>query len=365
MPYHTFDFCILGAGIAGLSMADALNEKGFSVCVIEKSTIAAGASGTPGGLVNPATGRRGTKTWKAEECHAAIEESLEKASSFTEHPFYRKNGVLRPALLKKMARKMRDQYDKTTWVEGWCQWKTEEEIKEMHPGINCVDGGLWLPHGLTVDVGAYLQALGKYLRQQGVKIFTQTDPSVQTEGDHWKIETGDQSIISTNLLHATGYETIHSTYWNHLPLHPIKGQVGLFEAPEELMSFDHSISSLGYIARLDDSNRFIQGSTYDHDFDDVIPNEEGLDYLRGRMKRTLPQLEEHAKLIQQWAGVRASTPNYKPILGRHPKHNNLHVFTGLGSKGLMYGKFLANHYAEHLTEEVSLYPSVSINRFKT
>ena len=56
-----FDFCILGAGIAGLSLADALQEKGYRVIVLEKNDIASGASGSPGALVNPAAGRRAKK----------------------------------------------------------------------------------------------------------------------------------------------------------------------------------------------------------------------------------------------------------------------------------------------------------------
>ncbi|MDZ7715483.1 MAG: FAD-dependent oxidoreductase [Balneolaceae bacterium] len=363
MSRDAFDYCILGAGIAGLSLADALQEQGHSVCVIDKSEVAAGASGTPGGLVNPATGRRGTKTWKAEACYSAIKENLEKVSEFVDEPIYRQNGVLRPALLEKMARKMREQYEKTTWDDGWCQWKTEEEIKAIHPGIQCVDGGLWLPPGLTVNIGAYLRALATYLNEVGVEIITHAETAIEKASSNWKVHASEQTIISSDLIFATGYETIDSPYWDDLPLHPIKGQVGLFEVPKDLLNFDHSISSLGYIARLDGSNRFIQGSTYDHDFDDLEPNEEGLEYLRGRMKRTLPQLEEKAVLIEQWAGVRASTPNYKPILGRHPNHKNLHVFTGLGSKGLMYGKFLANHYIEHLKDRKPLYPSIDIGRF--
>lgn len=363
MSNDTFDYCILGAGIAGLSIADALNEKGYSVCVIEKSEIAAGASGTPGGLVNPATGRRGTKIWKAEKCYTAIKKNLDKVSDFSDKPFFQQNGVLRPALHKKMAGKMWEQFERESWEEDWCQWKSEEEIKAMHPGIKCVDGGLWLPMGLTVDVGAYLKALAKYLTEEGIKIITKSNANIEQGDNYWELQLDNQIVLSSDLIFATGYETMHSKYWKHLPLHPIKGQVALFEAPENLLDFDHSISGLGYIARLDDSNRFVQGSTYDHDFDDLNPNEDGLEYLRGRMRRTLPELEGKAKLMEQWAGVRASTPNYKPILGRHPKFNNLHVFTGLGSKGLMYGKFLADHYVDHLVNNTGLYPSISIDRF--
>ena len=356
------DFCILGAGIAGLSLADALLEKGFSVAVLEKNEIGSGASGSPGALVNPATGRRAKKSWKAEQCYHSIRANLEKIASFSSDSFYRNNGLLRPALLEKMARKMRKQYDTTHWPDGWCQWLTEAQIKERHPGIKCVDGGLWLPIGLTVDIQQYLNAYANYLRSQDVFIKTQNEPHTEAIDDGWLISNGESNFKSNQLIFATGYGTSDHPYWNFIPLEGVKGQLAKFKVDEPL-SFDHSISSLGYIVRFDDEHTFIQGSTYEHDFEHLNTDAEGEAYLRKRMARTLPKLAEKAELVDQWAGVRLFTPDKKPVLGPHPEIENLHIFSALGSKGLMYGKFLAEHYAHYLTNGQSIFPEVSVERF--
>src|SRR5690625_2488352 len=193
--YYKTDICILGAGLAGLSIADALRERDIETVVIDKKAIAGGASGTPGGLVNPATGRRATKAWKAEQCYEAIAQNLDKVQDQTgAESFYQSNGLLRPALLEKMAVKMKAQYEKTSWPDGWCQWKTEEEIKEMHPGITCIDGGLWLPIGLSVDVGAYLQAYARFLQDSGVKLWTGQLPKISREQNGWHISFDDTTI---------------------------------------------------------------------------------------------------------------------------------------------------------------------------
>jgi glycine/D-amino acid oxidase-like deaminating enzyme len=361
---HQFNFCILGAGLAGLSLADALQERDFSTVVIDKGGLASGASGTPGGLVNPATGRRATKAWKAEQCFRAISANLEKIQSQTEGKFFRNNGLLRPALLEKMARKMKEQHEKTTWPDGWCQWKSEEEIKEIHPGIKCVDGGLWLPIGLTVDVGAFIKAYAQYLKNRGVLFFLNQQPEVIHDKPSWILELNGESVKAKNLVFAVGHNTADSPFWEWLPVHLIKGQVATFKVNSGKLSFSHSISSLGYMARINDSDRFVQGSTYEHDFENVEPDADGEAYLRKRMRRTLPQLEKKVTVSEQWAGVRVSTPNKKPVLGQHPKHNNLHLFTGLGSKGLLYSKFLANHYVAHLVKGKKLYPEIDIKRFE-
>lgn len=357
------DFCILGAGIAGLSLADALAEHDLGSIVVEKNTAGSGASGTPGGLVNPATGRRAKKTWKAEQCYEAIAANLEKVQSHSDTPFFWNNGLLRPALMEKMARKMKDQHETTTWPDGWCQWKTKDEIQEIHPGITCVGGGLWLPIGLTVDIGSYIKTYAHYLEDSGIKITCGGSPYPISEDDYWIIELEKMTIKADHLVFATGHAIATSPFWDWIPLELIKGQVAQFKKERSALSFSHSISSLGYIANLDEEDTFIQGSTYEHDYTHLNPDADGEAYLRKRMRRTLPQLEEQSKRIDQWAGVRISTPNYMPILGLHPAYSNLHLFSGLGSKGLLYGKFLAQHYANHLTNSTPLYPEIDIHRF--
>lgn len=361
MSNSSFNFCILGAGLAGLSLADSLTDRGCSVCVIEKEKIASGASGTPLGMVNPATGRRATKTWRAEQCYEAIYENLWKVASFSDEPFFKRNGVLRPALTQKIARKMGDQLKKTEWPDGWCQWLTKEEIQQRHPGITCVEGGLWLPIGLTVDVAGYLRALGRYLEDNGAKIVEHANCYLERNKTGWNVELKEQKLYCDNLIFATGFGMIEHPLWDFLPLHPIKGQMAVF-SPDKPLTFEHSISSLGYIAHIG-NNHYAQGSTYEHDFESLETDEFGEEYLRNRLKRTLPELEKNSTLVDQWAGVRISTPNRKPVLGQHPEHEHLYAFTGLGSKGLMYGKYLANHYADFLMDGKSLIESVDIQRF--
>ncbi|MGK7370024.1 MAG: NAD(P)/FAD-dependent oxidoreductase [Candidatus Halalkalibacterium sp. M3_1C_030] len=360
-----FDYCILGAGLAGLSLADSLQSEGIKVCVIEKDGIGSGASGTPGGLVNPATGRRATKSWKAEACYDAIFQNLEKVSSYSDTVFHKRNGVLRPAITDKMAGKMRERYNETTWEDGWCQWMSEDEIKDKHPGITCIEGGLWLPVGITVDAGKYLKALSSYLKDQGVSIFSGQKPIPERFTEYWGMDLDGQHIQAGNLIYATGYSTLSNKYWKGIPFNPIKGQVATFKYTSNEFGFEHSISSLGYIANLtgEQENTFIQGSTYEHDFEDIQPSEFGRDYLRNKLKQTLPELEQDSDIIDQWAGVRVSTPNRKPVLGQHPEIENLYLFAGLGSKGLLYGKFLADHFVDHLINGSDLFEEITISRF--
>lgn len=357
-----FDFCVLGAGLSGLAVSKSLLENGTTVCLIDVGDIASGASGTPLGLVNPATGRYGKKSWHAEDCYNAIYEDLQEVQSGTDIRLFDKTGVLRPAQDDKMATRMHENVQKSKWPKGWCSWLDKTEIKGLNPEIHCVEGAMWLPHGLTVDVEAYLKAKAQRLSDQGLKIFTNLEYSISEKGKGFEIISKDsENLHVKNIIDASGSETKKSTYWEYLPIHPIKGQVAIFESPKA-KDFNYSISALGYIASIS-ASRFVAGSTYEHNYDHTNPDNEGLDYLTNRLSGVYPALFKHATLVDQWAGVRASSPNRKPILGRHPNHDHMFIFTSLGSKGLLYSAYLGKALSDFILKGSAISKEISLNRF--
>lgn len=359
---ETFDYAILGAGLAGLSLADALSSAGLSVIVLDTSSPGAGASGTPGALVNLATGRRGTRVWRAESCYRALLGSLKKAATHASAPFHVHRGVLRPALSEKMAAKMWEQYRKTDWNPSRCRWLDRAEIQRRHPGIGCVGGGLWLPAGMAVEGGAYLAALAAGLRGERVRIVEGAEYELSPGDGRWRIRNGNETLGCRRIVFATGYAMTSHPLWDFLPLKSVKGQVAQFECDRDL-DFHHSVSSLGYIARLGHPRRFVMGSTYEHDFKHRDPDEQGEAYLRKRLRRTLPKLESRSRLVKGWAGVRVTTPDRKPVLGAHPHREGLYCYTALGSKGMLYSRYLAECLAARVEKGEPLPQAVDIRRF--
>lgn len=357
-----FDFCVLGAGLAGLSIAGNLAEQGASVCLLETDDIASGASGTPLALVNPATGRFGTKTWRAEECYEAVANDLEKIQDQIPVRCFKKSGVLRPAQDEKMASEMKENAKSPEWPEGWCKWLDKKEVRGMNPNLNCIGGGIWLPPGLTVNVETYLKAKAHFLESIGLKLICQVNYSVNesARGFDFSLENGTE-FHADSVICATGYQTKNNTDWAFLPVHLIKGQVAIFESPET-KNFDYSISALGYIASISDSH-FVAGSTYEHNFENNAPDKEGLHYLTQRLSTVYPSLFKNAELVSQWAGIRASSPNRKPILGRHPEKENLYIFSSLGSKGLLYSAYLGKLLTNFIIHQEELPKEISVTRF--
>jgi glycine/D-amino acid oxidase-like deaminating enzyme len=52
------DVCVVGAGLAGLTVAREVARRGWSVAVLEADKVAGGASGRNGGFVSPGFAER-------------------------------------------------------------------------------------------------------------------------------------------------------------------------------------------------------------------------------------------------------------------------------------------------------------------
>jgi len=357
----TFDYCVLGAGLAGLSIADKLSEHNYKVAVIDPKGIAAGASGVPIGLVNPATGRYASMSWKGIECYNAILKTLEQVQARTKTILFSKPGVIRPAISEEYALKMKTVHAETDWPEGWCYWLDRDEVAERFPGLKCVGGGIWLPIDLNVRMPQFLEAYSDMLREREVQFHTSEPYTLTQAGEHWNINLADKTNIEAkNIITTAGSKSCDVQQWSFLPLHPIKGQIIILKTKEPF-PYSSTVYASGYSTKFD-KNSFAAGSTYEHDFTDEEPDSEGLDRILGNLSIVLPDVKESILETKQWAGIRASTPNRLPILGRHPKFKNSYIFTGLGSKGLLFSSYLAEQLYNYIEHSIPLHPRIDVAR---
>jgi glycine oxidase len=71
------------------------------------------------------------------------------------------------------------------------------------------------------------------------------------------------------------------------------------------------------------------------------------------------------EVLEHDAGVRPASNDRRPVLGKHPLHDQLVVFNGLGSKGVLLAPYFAQHLAAHLYENHALMPEVDMNRYQS
>ncbi|MDZ7719107.1 MAG: FAD-dependent oxidoreductase [Balneolaceae bacterium] len=294
-----------------------------------------------------------------------ISDLLERVQDETDERFYENNGVIRPALTEKLANNFERSPEKYNWPDDWIEWFPKEKFSEQFPVFENHFGGLYVKKAMTVDGSLFMRAFGKYLAKRDVGTEFESNYHLRQDQEDWIAEIDSGSRYKSNVvIDATGYNQAGSGEWDFLNLHPIKGQTATFIF-EDPLPLDSSISSLGYMAFMKNQpNQITVGSTYEHDFDHLKTDPDGLKYLKGKFEKTLPGWVEKSVAVEQWSGVRVTVQDRKPVIGAHPDKKGLYIIGALGSKGLLMGRFMAEMLVENILEGKEIDDLVSIERFK-
>ena len=360
----SFDVIVLGAGLSGLSIADSMTELGYHCAIIDANFPGSGASGAPMMLANPAAGRRAKRVWRAEDCLESLLSLLSKIEKRTGSRCHQVNGVVRPALTADIAEDFMRSPEKYEWLPGWVEWLDPDHFSEQFPYFNTNFGGLYVSNGLTLKGGDFCESLVAYLESEDCYTHFGSKPEIINNGNQWIIQIEDDiQFISPIVIDATGYNQTMNQKWSFIPLHPVKGQTVTLHFDNKI-ELKHSVSSLGYIALMPDNPfQMTVGSTYEHHFKDLKPDNYGLSYLQGKLLKTLPGYWEKSVRIDQWASARVTVPDRMPVIGQHPEMKGYYIIGAMGSKGLLMSRYVADILAQYICNGIPLESSISIDRF--
>lgn len=331
---------ILGGGLAGCFLAANLVKAGRSVTLIHNPEHT-GASGVAAGLVNPLTGRQYVLTWRAIEFLDALDDFFKEPLFASLEKYYHRTPVFRP---------FPDIYSSNEWAAktAWPAYNnlTEVEYKPWRPELlqNPQGGMLHLRSG-WLDIPPFLQALQTILISTGRfrVICRQLEyAAIQTQKQEILIE--GERILYSSLVFCEGIQAIHNP-WFRLNLIPLKGQLLTVESkgPSE-----RSISSGVFMIPISE-NQYRLGSTYEREFQQEGPDEVGKNELLTEVSRWwIPPIH---RVLKHDAGLRPTTLDRMPILGRHKEFRNLWIFNGLGAKGVLQGPGLARLLAQSVIED--------------
>lgn len=358
-----YDVVIFGAGLAGLSAANHLLKSGNRILLVDPQT---GPLGTdfPGGLVNPATGKRATPGWRGLLCYKALRSHIETLSNLSSDPLlFMDSGVLRPALTEKLAENFANSLQANDWPDGWLQWIDADQIARDYPDIAPTHGGLMVQAGYTVYVNRYLATYRNWLRERGARLLqahatyeppTPSRPSFAIRSDDETLCTSDQVLV------AAGVNSVEFPGWETLKIHPVKGQMVLYDSPKPL-PWNCAVSAKGYSLRIG-QKQLLAGSTYEHHFDDLELTDEAFERVTSYLKQTFPHRAETLNRTGQFCGVRVTTPNRLPVIGEHPAQKRLFIYSGMNSKGLLFSEYTGQLLAQHIIRGESIPEELTVSR---
>lgn len=299
---------IIGGGLAGLSTAYFLLEKGFHITLFEKSAIGAGASGAGSGLLHPFIGEKALYSERGEEGMAATRELLDIASAQLGRPVYSDSGIMRYAVKES-------------------QWPHFRERAEEFPQwLQLREEGIFIPGGITVFMSLYLKGLFQKCQTLGLEYRNEEIKNLDLPFDAIVLSAG-AGIFSFGL---------------DLPIKPVKGQALRCQG-----SYERSLIGKGHLALTEDPNCIHLGSTYEHHFIDDKPNlEKAKELILRQIETFLPEVRE-LPILEALAGIRVCRKNgYTPIVEK--VNSRAVVITGLGSRGLLYHALLGKQVSNQL-----------------
>ena len=339
---------VIGAGIAGASMAAALARRGVRATVYDAAAaVAAGASGNPVGLVTPRLDR--TDTGVARLHRAAYLDALQT---------YRALGVFNACGVLTRPRDDADRAAQTDLI-------ADPPLPDTH--LRGVDGGMLHVAAGTVDPRRAVEAM---LAGAALRLSTQVR-ALERVGDRWRLRDVDGNIVgeATAVVLANGAHlaTFAQTRWASLEY--TRGQLEWGNLAGEALT--QGLESGAYVAPHEAGIAF--GATFDR-IDgprDVDADNESRARNLAALRALAPDLANRVIQLQSRAALRAATPDRAPIAGAAPDagafatshamlahgvvaeqpmpvHQGLYLLGGLGSRGLTLAPLLGECVAAEM-----------------
>jgi glycine oxidase len=325
VEYNHFNYVILGAGLAGLTLSIELLENFQKVLLIDIKEPGAGASGTPAGLMNPATAQKARLPDDAIPCVNAFNRNIERLRENGINDVILQDSVLRPALDQNLKANFSSTLE-NAWPADWVEWV--DSLPKKSPPVPNFKGGLMLHIAKAIDVPKFLDGLFLCGRKLNLNYSFNSNYTISKHGDEYSIMLDNEKISTDSIIDCTGAKLAENPDFR---LHKVKGQIRSVFSPDHA-TMQSALSAYGYLAQKKDT--LIVGSTYEHHFDEISADKSKDEILLNKIRVMTGKSFSVDDITKRWAGVRVTTPDRKPAIGAIPTNPNYYFYTGLGSKGL-------------------------------
>ncbi len=345
-----FDFFIVGNGLAGSLIANELLKAGKKIRIFD-NPLKQSSSSVAGGMFNPVTGKYLTKTWLDEQLFSVMFGFYKKIETDLNIKILFETGIFRPFSNLENKQHFKNQIEKnqlTNYID------ILEESEDISSFINAPFGGLHTKLSGWVNVPILLEAL--QIKFQTLEILNHID------FDFKELSTKNDAIQYKNLeakqiIFSEGFYAKDNPFFNWLPFNPVKGETILGEI--ENYNVKSIINQGKWLIPLS-GNKIRLGATYSwHSLDFKSTESAKEQLLIGANKF----LKKEIKIISQQAGVRPSTQDRRPFIGTHPKYKNIHIFNGLGTKGVSLAPYFVSQFIEMLLFQKDIHPETTIERY--
>jgi glycine/D-amino acid oxidase-like deaminating enzyme len=349
------DICIIGAGLAGLTVALEAARLGASVAVLEGRHIGWSASGHQLGTVMPGYGlpigdliarvgfEDARELWSlskqgADYVRSTATEELIPGIALTEGALEVSNVDVGDQLISRL-QTLGEDFE--TEVEGWQVDRVREELKTGH-----YFHGVYYPKAFQINGRKYVHGLAALARRAGARIFEDTPVvSIDPSGIRKRIVTPSARLRATHIVLAGNIHlgaTLRRLSETLLPVWRYAGVTApLGERLTEVMTFRGSVVDSNGIDhfRIVDGDRLIWTSP---ETTWAARPERFAPAIKRRIRTIFPQLGK-VQITEAWGGAIGQTVHGMPQIGQ--LRRGLWVTSGFGRQGMntsaMAGQLIA------------------------
>lgn len=340
-------YLIVGAGIAGLSVAFRLEERNIPYLILDSGNNQ--SSQVAAGIINPVVFRRLSLSWRVSELLPEAKNFYHVLEQQLGCTFFRPIPIRRAFAHEQELDFWLDRQDMpefSPYLKKLDEQDISHKIIKQRCGTGVVQDAWW------VDAKILLESWQNKLRGENkLRIeqfdYTKVNPAEATyDGQEFE-----------ELIFCEGFRAQQNPWFSHLPIQATKGELLTVKndsLPEnELYNYKCFVLPTG-------NHLFKVGATYSWDSPNIELTNEGREELEEHFQKIT---DTNYEVINHQAGVRPTTPDRKPMLGRHPLYPKLSVYNGLGAKGYLISPLLSREFVAYLIEGTNLHPEVSIQRF--
>ncbi|MGS1007424.1 tRNA (5-methylaminomethyl-2-thiouridine)(34)-methyltransferase MnmD [Achromobacter anxifer] len=354
---------VVGAGLAGAGIAQALAVRGWRVTVIDagRAQGAAAHAGHVAAALTPVVARDDNA--RARLSRAGSLRALARWQGLPAGAAPLVCGTVQLERDEGRSAALAGTLETLAFPEHWVRQVSRDEASAL-AGLPLARGGVYFGQGMLLRPDLLIEAL---LATEGVTLLPGRAARVERAGSGWSVRDAAGAELARAdtvvLANAFGARAVlaDSGLLDRLPrvgqMHALAGEVTLVPAQALRGGPRCIVGGEGYLLP-DVGSGCVAGSTYVHGAAEARTGAEGqrvtLDKAAGLLGGGFPEFDSlEPGSLPGWAGWRAVLPGRLPAVGELPQAPGVWLAVGYASRGLSWSALMGDLIAARLTGEPS------------
>ncbi len=342
------DYIIVGLGLAGLAFIEILEKNNKAYVVFENESQ--NSSKVAAGMYNPVILKRFTPVWNGtKQLQVALPffkklEDKFKAKYLQDVPIYR--------VFKSIE-------EQNNWFTACdkpllTEYMDVKLIPNTKKEIIAPFGFGKLKHTGKLDVNRLLKDYTAYLEEKNT---IQKETFYHNDLEIGEVKIRYKKIKATQIVFCEGFGLKDNPFFNYLPMNEAKGELITIHAPK--LQINYLLKAAVFVLPLG-QDLYKVGATFNWKDKTQKPSKAGEMELLMKLDMTI---NTPYTIVNHVAGIRPTVKDRRPLLGIHPKHKQLAILNGLGTRGVMLAPTMAKSLYLHIENKTPLDKETDISRF--